>query len=141
MAEEHKPNLFLILTAIQLLHSCEEILTGLHERFPIVTGKIHESISFFPIVNVSGSTFIALNVVFVTFLLLICFFVYRNRRWAWKIAKIVAIVEVINGLVHLSAAIFTGGYFPGAISGLGLMIVGFLLLRSLSKNAIEDSLS
>lgn len=130
MKDNRIPVLFCFLTIIQAFHSTEEIIFRLYDRFPIVTGAIHEMTGFFPVIRMSGSTFVILNVLTVAFLTVISVFVYRQKRWAWTIAKIAAVIETLNGLAHVSAAVYTGGYFPGAISGIGLIGIGIALLYS-----------
>ncbi len=121
---------FLALTFLQAIHSAEEITTRLYDRMPVVTGHIRDVIGLFPIISMSQSTFITLNILIVLFLAVIGSFVYRRLKWAMKAAKIVAIIEIINGLLHISAAVYTGKYFPGAISAVGLLAVGIMLFNA-----------
>jgi hypothetical protein len=39
----------------------------------------------------------------------------------------VAVGETINGILHLTGAVLTGGYFPGCISGLLLLALSIPL--------------
>lgn len=120
--------LFFILVLFQAAHSVEEYLTGLFRWFPRATGKIHEFIDIIPVMSMRETVFAALNVVFVIFLVVVSVLVFRRNRWAWKIMRLVAVIEIINGLVHILAAVFTGEYFPGAVSAIGLLVTGLLLL-------------
>ena len=122
--------LYVALIVVQFLHSLEEVMTHLHDYFPTVTGYIHERIAFFPILHVSPELFIAMNTVVVLFLMIVGHYLFAQKRWAWRIVRIVAYVEIINGLAHISAVIYTGGYFPGSISAIGLLIIGILLVRA-----------
>jgi hypothetical protein len=78
--------------------------------------------------RMSGELFAVLNIAAITFLFVVSPFVYQFRPWAMRIAGIVAIVEIVNGFYHVSATFVAGGYFPGAISGIGLVILGILYL-------------
>jgi hypothetical protein len=118
---------FLALTVLQAIHSAEEIVTRLFDRMPVVTGRIHEVFKFIPVINMTRPTFITLNILIVLFLSIICFFVYRRRKWALVVARIAALVEIVNGLLHISAAAYTGAYFPGAVSAVGLLVAGIML--------------
>jgi len=120
--------LFVLLTAFQTLHSIEEIITRLYDRFPIVTGKLHEVVSFFPQLTMSSTTFVALNILAVASLIFISVFIFKGKRWAYQIGRVFAIIEIFNGLAHVSAAAYTGEYFPGAVSGIGLVVIGTLLI-------------
>jgi hypothetical protein len=132
--------LFFLLVVIQFLHSLEEFATRLYDRFPIVTGRIHEIITIFPVVNMSPVTFAAFNAIIILFLVTLGRGLYKRKKWAWKIARIVAYIEIVNGLAHIWAAFYSMGYWPGCISAVGLLVVGILLVRSISsdKLTIED---
>jgi hypothetical protein len=123
--------LFICLAFTQALHSTEEYFTELYNRFPAVTGKLNEFTGFIPTINMSGSTFIGLNIVAVLFLFIVSVFLFRKKRWAMRIAFVAAVVETINGVIHVSAAVYTGGYFPGVFSAVGLLIMAILYIRSL----------
>ena len=122
--------LYLALGVMQAIHSIEEYLTRLFDWFPIVTGHIRNWIGFFPILRMEERTFVVLNIVLIVGLLSISPFVFKEKSWALGIAKLVAAVELLNGLAHLSAAIYVRGYFPGSLNATGLLVVGFLLTRS-----------
>lgn len=115
---------------MQAIHSIEEYLTRLFNWFPIVTAHIHNRIAFIPVLRMDERTFVVLNIVLIVGLLSISPFVFKEKPWSLGIAKIVAAVELLNGLAHLSAAVYFGGYFPGSVSAIGLLVVGFLLMRS-----------
>lgn len=118
---------------MQAAHSTEEYLTRFYDWFPVGTGYVHDVTGFFPIIAISGQTFVILNITLITFLLSVSPFVFMEKTWALKIAKIAAFVEILNGLAHISAAIYIGGHFPGSISGVGLVAVGVLLLKNILK--------
>jgi hypothetical protein len=130
MTEKRTAILFLLLTLVQITHSIEEFISELFNRFPIVTGEIHAFISIFPVIQMHKNVFAALNVFFVVFLLAIGVNLFKGRPWAFKAARIFAFVEIVNGVAHISAAIYAGGYFPGCISAAGLLIMGILLAWS-----------
>ncbi len=121
---------YLILGIAQAAHSVEEYLSRLTDWFPLVTGYIHNLADFFPILRMSEQTFVALNVAIITFLLSISPFVFQNKQWALKVANVVAVIEILNGLIHISPAIYLGSYYPGCISAVGLLVFGILYLMS-----------
>lgn len=125
------PFLYLALVIIQAAHSLEEYLTSLYDWFPVVTGYIHDVTGFFPIIRMNKQTFAVLNIALITFLLYTSPFVFQKKRWALKIAKITAVVETLNGITHISAALYIGGYYPGSLSAIGLLIVGILLYKKI----------
>jgi hypothetical protein len=134
LAGKHKaraPLFFLVLVIMQVVHSSEEYSTHLYDWFPVVTGHIREMVDILPIIEISGRTFVVLNVALIAFLLSVCPFVYQRRRWALRVAGVVAVIEVLNGLAHISAAVYVGSYFPGCVSAIGLVMMGVMLLKSL----------
>jgi hypothetical protein len=130
MQTSKRPFLYLTLGIIQAIHSLEEYLTDLPSRFPIVTGYIHDQTGFFPILRMSEQTFVVLNILIITFVLSVGPFVYQKKRWAQRVAKVVAVVEVLNGIAHVSSAIYVWNYYPGCISAIGLLVVGVLFFMS-----------
>jgi hypothetical protein len=132
------PVMFAALTIAQLFHSIEEIITGLYNWFPRVTGAIHETVRFFPQMRMSRPAFIVANVAAVLFMLVISVLLFRRVPWAIRVARIAAIIEILNGIAHVTAAIVRRGYFPGAFSAVGLIIFGVLFFRA---DQIERAIS
>ena len=125
-----RPFLYLTLGIIQAIHSIEEYLTHLPARFPIVTGYLHNVTDFFPVLRMSDQTFVVLNILIITSILSVGPFVYQKKYWAQRVAKVVALVEILNGIAHVSSAIFVWDYYPGCISAVGLLVVGVLFFTS-----------
>ena len=125
-----RPFLYLTLGIIQAIHSIEEYLTHLPDRFPIVTEHLHNVTGFFPVLRMSDQTFVVLNILIITFVLSVSPFVYQKKHWAQRVAKVVAAVEILNGIAHVSSAIFVWDYYPGCISAIGLLVVGVLFFMS-----------
>jgi hypothetical protein len=75
-----------------------------------------------------AETFVILNILIITVLLFLGPFVFLEKSWALQLANIVAAIEILNGSAHVSAAVFTGAYYPGCVSGVGLVILGVLFL-------------
>ncbi len=125
-----RPFLYLTLGIIQAIHSIEEYLTHLPNRFPIVTGYLHNVTGFFPVLRMSDQAFVVLNILIITFILSVGPFVYQKKHWALRVAKVVAVVEILNGIAHISSAVFVWNYYPGCISAIGLLVVGGLFFMS-----------
>jgi hypothetical protein len=130
MWNSRRPFLYLTLGIIQAIHSIEEYLTHLPNRFPIVTGYLHNVTGFFPVLRMSDQAFAVLNILIITFILSIAPFVYQKKHWALRVAKVVAVVEILNGIAHISSAIYVWNYYPGCISAIGLLVVGVLFFMS-----------
>lgn len=125
--------LFFILILIQVLHSFEEIVARLYLWLPRVTGRLQEAFDFIPQVSFTRETFIIANVVVVALMLVVGGCMRGQRPWPLRIAFAIGIIELVNGAAHLFGAAAAGGYFPGAISGVALIIAGALFLRSYKR--------
>ena len=132
MWNSRRPFLYLTLGIIQATHSIEEYLAHLPTRFPIVTEYLHNVTGFFPVLRMSDQTFVVLNILIITSILSVGPFIYQKKYWAQRVAKVVAVVEILNGIVHVSSAIFVWDYYPGCISAIGLLVVGVLFFKSRS---------
>jgi hypothetical protein len=117
------PWLYLGLGFAQAAHSVEEVLTGLWLTMAEVSGSLHAHFSQFPRVILSAREFAAINLVIVALLIGLSPFVFLKWIWAWKLARIVAVIETLNGIIHLTAALISGAYFPGCISGIALLAI------------------
>ncbi len=132
------PTAFAALTVSQFCHSIEEVVTGLYEWMPRVTGSIRERVGFIPRINVSRNQFSLVNVGIVMFMVTISVLLFRRIPWAVRVARAVAFVEILNGLAHIVAMIITRRYFPGAFSAVALIVCGVLFFRA---DRIEQALS
>ena len=121
------PWLFLALGLAQAAHSIEEVATGLWRWMPVVSGAVHERVSFIPVFGWSEQGFTLANMVLIALFLGFSPLPFLNRTWAWKIVTIIGVVETINGLNHVGAAILSRGYFSGCISGVALILLGVLI--------------
>jgi hypothetical protein len=58
-------------------------------------------------------------------------FVEQRRSWALALAGIAGVIETVNSINHLSAAVVFRSYVPGAITAPILLVLGPLLLGEL----------
>jgi hypothetical protein len=134
------PWLYLSLGVAQTAHSVEEVLAGLWKNFPIVTGFVHARIPFIPVMSWSPEGFATANLVIVGVVLAFSPFVFLKQLWTWKIVRILAVVEVLNGILHSSAAILKGGYFSGCVSAVFLFLLGVVTLVTMGRSRGYQSL-
>jgi len=116
----------------QAVHSIEEMRTGLYDFFWTMTGVLHNAFPGFPQFRWDAVTFAVVNMGIITFVLGIAPFVREGRGWALGLAAIVAVIEILNGIAHISAAFYFGSYVPGVASAPLLLLLGVVLLRELS---------
>jgi hypothetical protein len=60
--------------------------------------------------------------------------VAAGRRWALKLAKFWAILEILNGTSHIMISVIQWGYYPGSWTAPLLVIFGAALGRSLRNS-------
>jgi hypothetical protein len=125
------PWLYYGLAISQALHSIEEVLAQLWAWMPRVTESWHSRLGWIPVMQGMGEkNFAATNLLIVAGLLALLPFVFERRPWALTLAFWIAIIEILNGGGHLAAALVVRGYFPGVLTGIGLMVFGILYVRS-----------
>ena len=125
--------LFLLLGLTQAAHSFEEMTTHLYDFFWVMTGAIQRIFPSFPQFRWPADLFAAVNIVLITILLGSWPFVERRQGWALAIAWVAGVIETVNGINHIVAAIAFRQYVPGAITAPFLLVLGPLLLRELRK--------
>jgi hypothetical protein len=77
--------------------------------------------------------FLAANAVLLAIPLAILHYALENNRTAMLLVRIYAAIMICNGLGHGLAVIISGRYFgfaAGAVSGIGLIVFGWLTLGS-----------
>jgi len=121
------------------LHSSEEIIFKLENWMTIVMEKINNLGIPFPVLSISEKLFIFLNILAVSVFGIISFLVFKNYRWAFKVAKIASIIEIINGILHITMAIIFLSYIPGCITGIGLVIFGVLCFKSYKQTQESET--
>jgi hypothetical protein len=115
------PWLYLGLGLAQAAHSIEEVLTGLWLRMPVVSGALHARLGFVPVVGWSATGFAVGNLVIVALMLGFSPLPFLNRTWSWTIVTVIAVIETLNAINHISAAFVSRAYFSGCVSAVLLL--------------------
>jgi Protein of unknown function with HXXEE motif len=115
------PWLYLGLGFAQTAHSVEEVLTRLWKWSPATPGGLLTLLADLPLFNTTAEHFAAANIVIVALLIGLSPFVFLKLPWAWKLALVVAFVETLNGIGHITADLISRAYFPGCISAIALL--------------------
>lgn len=123
--------IYLLLGFAQAAHSIEEMRTHLFDFFWTATGLLHQYAPNFPQFRMSADAFAAINMTLIAVMLGMSHFVYTGKRWAFFLAGLAGVIEVLNGIAHTSGLFVFGGYVPGAVSAPLLFILGVFLLREL----------
>lgn len=103
----------------------------LYEFFWEATGLFKEYISLISQFQMEADIFAILNIGLVTLILSLVSFINAGKRWAQIVARFWAIVEVLNGILHLSSGFIFSKYVPGAITAPFLITVGISLIFQL----------
>ena len=116
------------LVLAQAAHSTEECIGRLWESFPparLVAGLISSDLE---------RGFIVGNVCIVAFGVW-CYFWPVRRHWpvATSILWIWIVVETINGIVHPAWSLLQGGYTPGVVTAVPLLLLATYLATLVSR--------
>jgi hypothetical protein len=123
------PRLYVALALLQAAHSAEEYFTRFYERIREGSSLLHEVIPFVPVFEFSEKFFVTVNVVLIVTIMAFILLIYHGGLLARLQATLLAIIEFVNGVAHLTIAVMMGGYFPGALTAPFLIVVSVLLLR------------
>jgi len=128
-----------LLGLAQAAHSMEETRNRLYDvGFWTVTGIFHQYAAWFPQFSMDVDTFVTLNMFFIALILGTSPLVWAGARWALWFAGLLGVIETLNGIAHLSAAVYFGGYWPGAFTAPFLLCLGvWLLLRLRQEGALR----
>ena len=120
---------FLLLVAVQAAHSAEEYVTRLYEIFlpaKFVSGLVSDDLRI---------GFIVINAAIIVLGAWCYLFPVRSGlRAGWVVAWLWLIIETANGIGHLLIAASVGGYFPGVLTGVALVVVAVSLGFSLTMD-------
>jgi hypothetical protein len=84
-----------------------------------------------------AQTFAVLNIVVVTMMLAALPFLDAGKRWARRYARFWAVIEILNGLFHLSGVVIFSTYVPGACMAPFLLVGGIVLVGRLRRDSFK----
>jgi hypothetical protein len=119
---------FWLLGLTQAAHSIEEMVSHLYDFMWVATERLG-----LPSMGMTATTFAAVNMGIIALFLFVTPFVFARHLWAIGVAWIAAVVEILNGLGHLSGAVIFRGYVPGAATAPFLILCGVVLLMALRR--------
>ncbi len=112
-------HLYPALVFAQFLHAFEDYVADYHERFPLF--------------SLAPEFFVSLHVALFLLLAAMIPSVAHGRRWALKLAKFWAVVQVVSGVGHLMIALIEWQYYPGMWTAPLLVVFGAALGQSLRE--------
>lgn len=105
------------LVMARLIHGFEDYVARYYDTFPVF--------------SLAPEFFVVLHVALFLLLAALIPSVAHGRRWALKVAKFWAIIEIFSGVGHLMIALIEWEYYPGMWTAPLLVVFGAALGRSL----------
>ena len=103
----------------RFIHSFEDYVTGYKELSPLS--------------SVPTEFFVLFHIAILILLLAATPSVSAGRRWALRLAKAWAILEILNGTSHIMISVIEWGYYPGFWTAPLLVLFGAALGLSLRR--------
>jgi hypothetical protein len=119
---------FWLLGLSQAAHSMEEMLARLYDFMWVATERLG-----LPSMGMTATTFAVVNMGIIALFLLVTPFVISRHVWAIGFSWLAAVVEILNGIGHLSGAVLFRRYVPGAVTAPLLVACGVALLVALRR--------
>ena len=128
MMSQKLKTIFYISIPVFIAHGLEEILNGFYNvdwSTKLVFGFLNE-------MSVPQATFLVFQIML--WLALIVFaFLIANEKWRLRLMFLPGIIFIVE-LHHPWSVITSWGYYPGAITSIPLLIIGFLFWKELLSN-------
>jgi hypothetical protein len=119
---------FIGLIIFQIIMCMEEIIGHYPKYITIFTGKLHDKLSFFPVIQISEQLYMFINLIIIIILFVFLAFVFIESRWAKILAVVLGLIVILNGGFHIFSSLYFMRYIPGSISAIGLIVFGFLVI-------------
>lgn len=105
------------LVLAQALHTFEKVVSGAYERLPAIA--------------ITPEFYVLIGLAIILLMAALIPSVGHGRPWAIRLARIIALIEILNGAAHLGMAAIEWSYFPGAWTAPLVLFFGLALTRSL----------
>ncbi len=132
---------FWILGLFQVAHSIEETVSQLYLKFGPMSEAIHKIFPWFPVFEIGADLFASLNYVLIGLILGSVPAAEKGTKLGFNLMWVWGIVELLNGVFHISTWIVTGSYFPGGITGPIFFVISLLFLLKLKAVCRKENLS
>lgn len=113
------------LVLAEFLHGFEDYVNGFYQAFPLY--------------SISPEFFVTLTLALLLLLAALIPSVAHGRRWALRLAKFWAIIEILNGAGHLMLSLLEWAYYPGMWTAPLLLLFGAALGRSLRAPEMAEA--
>ena len=119
---------FLGLVIFQMFISMEEIIGHFPIWISLFTEKLHQRMSFIPLLQINDQVFMFLSLIIIIVFFVFLAFIFLESKWSRILAIIIGFIEIINGGFHILASFYFMQYIPGSVSAIGLIFFGVLVI-------------
>jgi hypothetical protein len=121
---------WLFLAGALALHVADEALNDFLSIYNPMVEAIRHRLPWLPLPVFSFGEWIAGLALLIALLLALAPLAYRPARWVVAVAFPLAVIMILNGLLHLGGLLYTGRFLPGVYSSPILLAAAVWLLIS-----------
>lgn len=132
---------WLCLSLALALHVWDEATHDFLAVYNPTVLAIRERLPSLPLPTFTFGVWLLGLIVAVTVLLLLSVFAFRGSSWLRPISYGLAVIMLLNGMLHLSLSAYDGAMMPGAYSSPVLMAAAVWLLVQLHKSRARPSVA
>ncbi len=119
---------WLIHSGALILHVYDEAVHDFLNYYNPIGKNIRQDIPWLPIPAFSYDIWLIGLIGGILILISFSPLAFRNKNWILKFAKILSVLMIINGLLHIFGSFYLGLVFPGLYSSPVLILAAGLLL-------------
>ena len=82
---------FIGLVIFQIFMSMEEIIGHFPKWLLLLTGKVHQRLPFFPVVNVNDQVYMFISLIVIIILFVFLAFLFLDSKWSRLLAVIIGV--------------------------------------------------
>ena len=128
MISQKLKNIFYISVPVFIAHGLEEILNGFYN----VDWSTKIVFGFLNGMSLPQATFVVFQIMLWLALIIFAFLI-TSEKWRLRLMFLPGIIFIVE-LHHPWSAITSLGYYPGVITSIPLVIIGFLFWKELLSN-------
>jgi len=128
MISQKLKNIFYISVPVFIAHGLEEILNGFYN----VDWSTKIVFGFLDGMSLPQATFVVFQIMLWLALIIFAFLI-TSEKWRLRLMFLPGIIFIVE-LHHPWSAITSLGYYPGVITSIPLVIIGFLFWKELLSN-------
>lgn len=127
MISKKLKTVFLISIPVFIAHGLEEYFNGFYN----VDSSFKFFFHYFETMSVPQATFLLFQIM-IWLLLIVSFLLILNGKWQLRLMVVLGLIYIFE-LHHLWKAFISWSYYPGAITSIAFLIIGFVFWKELLK--------